>query len=119
MTAEDIYSISLPLYTWPTFNDQSSDRPRLGKDITLILGDCDALSSDQLESALDLTGSITTVNSQVYYHTMFGDFIHQTGVDTDLDFTPSVKFDLVNYRLGDILFDTQLLSVASSVITVK
>ena len=100
MTVGDIYSISLTSYSWPIVNDQSSDRTRLGKDITLVLGDCDALSSDQLEIALDLTGSIMTVNPQVYYHSMFGDVIDQIGVDADVDFTPSVKFDLVNYRLS-------------------
>ena len=100
MTVGEIYSISLTSYSWPIVNDQSSDRPTLGKDITLILGDCDALSSDQLEIALDLTGSIMTVNPQVYYHSMFGDVIDQIGVDADVDFTPSVKFDLVNYRLS-------------------
>jgi hypothetical protein len=50
---------------------------------------------------------------------MFGDVIDQIEVDTDADFTPSVKLNLVNYRLNYTLVDTQLLSVASSVITVK
>ena len=40
------------------------------KDVTLILNDCDALSNDQLENALDLTGSVMTTNSTVYYHSI-------------------------------------------------
>lgn len=118
ITANDIFSISLPS-TKPTFNHQSSNLTGLGKDVTLILSDCDALSNDQLEIALDLTGSIMTINSYVYYHSTFGDVIDQIEVDTDTDFTPSVKLNLVNYRLNYTFVDTQLLSVASSVITVK
>jgi hypothetical protein len=50
---------------------------------------------------------------------MLGDIIDQIDVDTDVDFTPSVKLNLVNYRLNYAFVDTQLLNVASSVVMVK
>lgn len=118
ITANDIFNISLPS-TKPAFNHQSNDLTCWGKDVTLILSDSDALSNDQLETALDLTGSIMTINPYVHYHSIVGGIIDQIEVDTDVDFTPSVKLDLVNYRLNYAFVDTQLLNVASSVITVK
>lgn len=119
MTVDDLFSISLPLYVRPAPNNGFDDHPCIGKDITLILGDCDVLSNDQLEISLDLTSSIMTVKSQVHYHSVPWDVIDQIKVRNDLDFTPAVKLSLVDYRLEDMLVDTQLLSVASSVIKVK
>jgi hypothetical protein len=102
-----------------TIGTQPKGLRSFNKDVTLILNDCDALSNDQLENALDLTGSIMTTNSTVYYHSILSNVLNQFLVDTSVTFTPSAKSNGTNYRLSHSSIDAKLLTDAYFVMGTK
>lgn len=102
-----------------TIGTQPKGLRSFSKDVTLILNDCDALSNDQLENALDLTGSVMTTNSTVYYHSILSNVLDQFLVDTSVTFTPSAKSNGTNYRLSHSSIDAKLLTDAYSVMGTK